>query len=71
MSLKVYSFNVIIFMIRVEECQITGVNDVKHIFLLLSITVKKFVTSGYDLTYTFDHNFGKKFNYQIVLDFLL
>ena len=59
MSLKVYSFNVIIFSIRVEECQITGVIDVKHIFLLLSITVNKFVTSGYDLTHTFDHNFGE------------
>ena len=58
MSLKVYSFNVIIFSIRVEECQITGVIDVKHILLLQSITVKKFVTSGYDLTHIFDHNFG-------------
>ena len=71
MSLKVYSFNVIIFRIRVEECQITVDNEVKLIFLLLSIAAKKFVTSGCDLTYTFDHNFGKKFNYQIVLDFLL
>jgi hypothetical protein len=59
MSLKVYSFNVIIFSIRLEKCQITGVIDVKHIFLLQNITVKKFVTSGYDLTHTFDHNFGE------------